>query len=68
MNALHAFLIFWSWFTSTHTCEVFVPDSAGLGNHIVYGGNCTDATTYAQHLHAIVAWVGQSQGSVNFGG
>jgi hypothetical protein len=68
MNALHTFLVFWSWFTSTHSCQVFVPDAVGNGNHVIYGGGCTDAMTFGQHVHGIVTWAGQSQGSVNFGG
>ena len=66
MTTLHAFLVFWSHFTATHDCQVFVPDSAGNGNHVIYGGGCADGFSLARSLHAIVAWAGSSQGSIGF--
>ena len=68
MTVLHAFLVFWNWFMTTHSCEVFVPDSAGLGNHVVYGGNCIDALTYGHAVHGLVDWSGASQGGISFVG
>ena len=60
------FLTFWSHFTTTHACQVWRPDSAGLGNHIVYGGSCGDAFDLGRQLHTIVTWSGADQGTVAF--
>lgn len=49
MNALHAFLVFLSWLNATHYGDVFAPDSAGNGQHIVFEGNVVDALSYAIH-------------------
>ena len=64
---LAQFLLYWHTFVLTHVCQVWRPDTVGLGNHVVYGGSCAEAIPYAQHLHGIVAWMGSSQGLVNFG-
>ena len=60
------FLTFWTHFVASHQCQTFLPDSAGLGNHVFYGGNCTEGFAVAQHLHGIVAWMGSSQGLMHF--
>jgi hypothetical protein len=70
MNALHAFLIFWNWFTTTHTCVAYFPDG-GVGpqlthNVVAYGGNCIQAISYAASLHGSVSWTGLTQGGINF--
>ena len=65
---LHALLIFIHWFVTTHVCDVWQPDSAGLGNHVVYEGGCIDGFNVAHQLHALVSWTGispeTSQGSL----
>ena len=73
MQAVHAFLVFWNWFSTTHSCTVFLPQQAASGAHIIdanpqpfYGGGCTDAFDYARQLHATVVWQGATQGSLTF--
>jgi len=67
---LMQFLIFWSHFTSSHLCQAWQPDAVGLGRHVFYSGNCSDAFALAQTAHGTVTWVGTppelSQGILSF--
>ena len=60
------FLIAWSHFITTHVCQVWQPDSSGLGNHIIYGGSCGDGFNLARDLHTSVTWSGVDQGTIRF--
>ena len=68
---LTTFLFFWHAFVATHVCDVWRPDSIGLGNHVVYEGNCVDGFNLARFWHTIVSWTGippvASQGVLTFG-
>lgn len=52
------FLIFWTHFVATHYCDVWWPDPVGLGNHVIYEGNCTDGFGFARVMHTAVTWTG----------
>ncbi|MBF6557023.1 MAG: hypothetical protein IVW52_12820 [Acidimicrobiales bacterium] len=55
MTALAAFLIWLEW-ASHHVWLAWAPDSTGLGNHVVYGGNVLDCIRVAAHqapLHVV---------------
>ena len=67
---LHYLLIFIHWFITTHVCDVWQPDSTGLGNHPVFAGNCVDGFNLGRQMHTTVTWTGippeVTQGLVTF--
>ena len=67
---LQTFLTVWHTFVLTHFCDVWRPDSTGLGNHVVYEGNCVDGFHLAQVWHTVISWTGKlptvSQGIADY--